>query len=65
MGAATMQQLMGSVIERFGRNSAGAFPASAYHSAFLFPIALLALAILLFCLVRDPRKFTVQNSSGH
>jgi sugar phosphate permease len=56
MGAATMQQLMGRVIENSERSVTGSFPPSAYHSAFLIPICLLAAAIILFCWSRDPRS---------
>ncbi len=53
LGAATMQQLMGLIIERFPRGSAG-YPPIAYHAAFLAPIAALAISLLIFQRVRDP-----------
>ncbi|HEY6007054.1 MAG TPA: MFS transporter [Geobacteraceae bacterium] len=52
MGAATMQQVMGRVIERFPRSPAG-YPATAYHGAFLLPVGGLAVAVILFLWARD------------
>jgi sugar phosphate permease len=54
LGAATMQQVMGWYIERFPRGASG-YPAAAYHGAFLIPVSGLALALLLFMFVREPR----------
>jgi predicted MFS family arabinose efflux permease len=47
LGAATMQQLMGGVIERF-RTAGGGYPESAYHVAFLIPVVGLFGALMLF-----------------
>ena len=55
MGAASVQHLMGYVIERYPRSPAG-YPPEAYHTAFLIPIGGLLLAILLFTGARDPGK---------
>lgn len=55
MGAATVQHLMGYVIERFPKSPAG-YPPEAYHTAFLIPIGGLLLAILLFTRAREPGK---------
>ena len=55
MGAATMQQVMGWYIERFSKGPAG-YPAAAYHGAFLIPVSGLALALLLFMFIREPRS---------
>lgn len=63
MGAATMQQLMGGIIGRYGKTATG-YPGAAYHAAFLLPISLLALSILLFLRVRDPHPAAKANSAG-
>lgn len=55
LGAATMQQLMGVVIERFPKGSSG-YPPEAYHAAFLLPISCMAVSLLLFLRVRDPAR---------
>jgi sugar phosphate permease len=55
MGAASVQHLMGYVIERFPKSPAG-YPPEAYHAAFLLPISGLLLAILLFTRAREPGK---------
>jgi sugar phosphate permease len=55
LGAATTQQVMGWYIERFPRGPAG-YPAAAYHGAFLIPVCGLALALLLFMFVKEPRS---------
>jgi hypothetical protein len=55
MGAASVQHLMGYVIERFPKSPAG-YPPEAYHTAFLLPIGGLLLAILLFTRAREPGK---------
>lgn len=47
LGAATMQHLMGFVINTFPRGVSG-YPAAAYHTAFTIPIAGLAVTLLLF-----------------
>jgi len=52
MGAAVTQQVMGVIVGSFGRGAAGATPA-AYHAAFLFPVAGLAVAIVAFLFARD------------
>jgi sugar phosphate permease len=52
MGAAVTQQVMGLIIGSFGRGAAGA-PSEAFHRAFLFPVAGLAVAIVLFLFARD------------
>jgi sugar phosphate permease len=55
MGAASVQHLMGYVIEQFPKSTAG-YPPEAYHTAFLLPIGGLLLAILLFTRAREPGK---------
>lgn len=55
LGAATIQQIMGGVISRFPRTATGAYPAAAYHQAFMIPLVLLALATFMFLRVRGPR----------
>jgi sugar phosphate permease len=52
LGAATVQQLMGVIIAALARPGAPPGP-SAYHTAFLLPVAGLAAAIALFCFARD------------
>ncbi|HJV33866.1 MFS transporter [Geomonas sp.] len=52
MGAASMQQIMGVVIGSF-KKMTPALPAEAFHAAFLFPIATLAVAIGLFAFAND------------
>ena len=52
MGAATAQQVMGLIVGSFGRSATGASP-QAFHAAFLFPIACLAAAIVLYAHARD------------
>lgn len=51
MGAAVTQQVMGVIVESFG--TAGGMSAEALHGAFLFPIAGLALSILLYSRARE------------
>lgn len=51
MGAAVTQQVMGVIVESFG--TAGVMSAGALHGAFLFPIAGLALSILLYSRARE------------
>ena len=46
MGAAVTQQIMGVIVGSFG-DAAGSISAGALHTAFMFPIAGLALSILL------------------
>lgn len=52
MGAAMTQQIMGVIVGSYGRGAAGASP-SAYHAAFLFPVAGLAVAIVAYFFARD------------
>ena len=52
MGAATVQQLMGIIIERHLPGKAG-YPPAAYHEAFLVPVAGLAAALVAFLFIRD------------
>lgn len=52
MGAAATQQIMGVIVGSFGGGAAGASPA-AYHAAFLFPVAGLAVAIVAYLFARD------------
>lgn len=52
MGAAITQQVMGLIIGSYARGALGA-PPQAYHAAFLFPVIMLALAIVLFLFARD------------
>lgn len=51
MGAAVTQQVMGVIVESFG--TAGGMSGEAFHGAFLFPIAGLALSILLYSRARE------------
>ncbi len=53
LGAATMQQFMGWLIDRSPHSASGYSPA-AYHQAFLLPICGLALAIIFFSRLREP-----------
>jgi len=53
MGAASVQHVMGYVIERFPKGQSG-YPPEAYHTAFLIPIGGLLLSILLFTKAREP-----------
>jgi sugar phosphate permease len=52
MGAAVTQQVMGLIIGSFPRGAGGATP-QAFHSAFLFPVVGLAVAIVLYLFARD------------
>ena len=52
MGAAVTQQAMGIIVGSFGQ-AAGSMSAESFHSAFLLPVAGLALAIILFACARD------------
>ncbi|SNB47759.1 MFS transporter [Geobacter sp. DSM 9736] len=52
MGAATVQQAMGRMIEGYSPTSAG-YPPEAYHTAFLLPVCGLAIALFLFLWVKD------------
>lgn len=52
MGAAVTQQAMGVIVGSFGE-AAGSMSAGSFHSAFLLPVAGLALAIILFACARD------------
>ena len=55
MGAATVQHIMGYVIEQYPKSPTG-YPPEAYHTAFLIPIGGLLMAILLFTRAREPGK---------
>jgi sugar phosphate permease len=48
MGAAVTQQVMGIVVGSQGIGGAGSISAAGLHSAFMFPVTALALAILLY-----------------
>lgn len=52
MGAALTQQIMGLIIGSFGQSGSDASP-RAFHAAFLFPVAMLAVAIVLYMFSRD------------
>jgi sugar phosphate permease len=52
MGAATTQQAMGIIIGACNRSTPTVHP-TAFHTAFLLPVVLLALAIMLFAFARD------------
>ncbi|TWJ19035.1 MFS transporter [Geobacter argillaceus] len=52
MGAAVTQHVMGLIIGSFPRGADGATP-QAFHSAFLFPVVGLAVAIVLYLFARD------------
>jgi sugar phosphate permease len=52
MGAASAQQVMGLIIGSYGRSATGASP-QAFHAAFLFPVACLAVSIALYACARD------------
>jgi len=52
MGAASMQQVMGEMLDSFGKHTPGA-PAQAFHAAFQCPVAALAIAIALFFFAKD------------
>ncbi|MBT1073217.1 MFS transporter [Pelotalea chapellei] len=52
MGAAFTQQAMGLIIGAHGRSTNG-IPPQAFHTAFLFPITGLAVAIVLYACARD------------
>jgi sugar phosphate permease len=52
MGAASMQQVMGMILNAFGKHSPGAVP-QAFHAAFQCPVAAQALAVVLFFFARD------------
>ena len=52
MGAAVTQQAMGIIVGSFGK-AAGSMSAGSFNSAFLLPVAGLALAIILFACARD------------
>jgi sugar phosphate permease len=56
LGAAITQQMMGLIIGTFGQPGADASP-QAYHAAFLFPVAALAVAILMYMFSRDYSDF--------
>ncbi|HIJ95111.1 MAG TPA: MFS transporter [Desulfuromonadales bacterium] len=52
MGAAVTQQVMGVIIGEFG-GAVGSMPAAAFHQAFLFPVAGLLMAIVLYLFAKD------------
>jgi sugar phosphate permease len=52
LGAAVTQQVMGLIIGHFPRSPLGA-PPEAFHTAFLFPLGGLAIAIVFFFFARD------------
>jgi sugar phosphate permease len=52
MGAASMQQVMGMILNAFAKQSPGAVP-QAFHAAFQCPVAAQALAVGLFFFARD------------
>ena len=52
LGAASVQQVMGVIINSFVKMTPGV-PAQAYHAAFLFPVAALAVAIAVFFFAKD------------
>lgn len=52
MGAAVTQQVMGVIVGSFGREVTGTLP-RAYHAAFTFPVAGLAIAIVIYLFARD------------
>ncbi|GAM09184.1 putative transporter YybO [Geobacter sp. OR-1] len=64
LGAATTQQLMGTIISRFPKTPMGAYPSVAYHQAFMLPISLLAISTVLFLCVRDTRRMPPAVFSG-
>lgn len=52
MGAAVTQQVMGVIVGSYGE-PAGSISAGAFHTAFVFPVAGLALAIILYSRARE------------
>ena len=52
MGAAVTQQIMGVIVGSYG-DAAGSISAGALHTAFIFPIAALALSIILYSRARE------------
>lgn len=52
MGAAVTQQVMGIIVGSYG-DTAGSLSAGALHAAFMFPIAGLALSIVLYSRARE------------
>jgi len=52
MGAATTQQVMGIIIGSFGE-TAGSVSAGSYHTAFMLPVAGLAVSIVMYAFARD------------
>ena len=53
MGAAVTQQVMGIIVGSYGGGTSGSISAGALHAAFLFPIAVQVLAIILFSRARE------------
>ena len=53
MGAAVTQQVMGVIVGSFGTMVGGNISAGAFHTAFLFPLTGLALAIALYTRARE------------
>lgn len=52
MGAASMQQIMGVILNAFGKHTPGA-TGQAFHAAFQFPVAAQAVALALFFFAKD------------
>jgi sugar phosphate permease len=52
MGAAVTQQVMGVIVGSYG-DVAGSLSAGAFHAAFMFPMAGLAIAIVLYSRARE------------
>ncbi|TGU74713.1 MFS transporter [Geomonas terrae] len=52
LGAASVQQIMGGIIDAVGKTTPEA-TAQAFHSAFLFPVGVQALAAAMFFFARD------------
>jgi len=53
MGAAVTQQMMGVIVGSYSGGAAGSISVTALHAAFMFPIAALALAIIVFSRARE------------
>jgi len=52
LGAASTQQVMGVILNSFGKHTPGA-TGQAFHAAFLFPVATQAVALALFFFAKD------------
>lgn len=57
MGAAVIQQVMGVIVGSYG-DVAGSISAGAFHAAFMFPLAGLAIAIVLYSRAREYVQFS-------